>query len=207
MMITKMKIRFFPVAIFFALLLFSIYSFKPVISYRGEPVNSFQITSDEDKLYNLIMEYRKSKGLPNIPRSASLSKVAQLHVEDLMTNHPDKGNCNLHSWSNKGKWTPCCYTKDHKAATCMWSKPVELTSYPGNGYEISAWASYTHTPESSLDSWKSSSGHNAVIMNTGIWKSMDWKAIGVGMRGNYAVVWFGTDEDPVKIKWKVMATR
>ncbi len=38
--------------------------------------------------------------------------------------------------------------------------------------------------------------HNAVIINDGMW-SRSWKAIGIGIYGNYAVVWFGNEEDPV----------
>jgi hypothetical protein len=34
-----------------------------------------------------------------------------------------------------------------------------------------------------------------VIVNSGIWKDMNWKAIGIGLDGEYGVVWFGAEED------------
>jgi hypothetical protein len=153
-----------------------------------------QPTADEQKLYDLIMAYRKQKGLPVIPLSKSLTTVAQIHVKDLTDNRPVYGNCNLHSWSSKGKWTPCCYTRDHAQASCMWSKPRELTKYRGNGYEISFMDTGGATPIGALDSWQYSPGHNAVIINEGSWNEK-WNAIGVGINGNYAVVWFGREPD------------
>jgi hypothetical protein len=48
-----------------------------------------------------------------------------------------------------------------------------------------------------LASWKSSSGHNGVILNQGIWSDYSWKAVGVGIYRNYAVLWFGKENDPV----------
>src|SRR5688572_16243476 len=70
------------------------------------------LSEEEQKLYNLIMEYRKSKNLPAIPLSAKLTKVAQTHARDLMDNYKFdlKNKCNPHSWSKKGKWSACCYT-------------------------------------------------------------------------------------------------
>ncbi|MFM7709670.1 MAG: hypothetical protein ACKO5C_02030 [Ferruginibacter sp.] len=76
----------------------------------------------------------------------------------------------------------------------MWSKPRELTKYKGNGYEISHMNSAGANPIEALDSWQFSSGHNEVILNVGVWKE-SWNAIGVGMLGNYAVVWFGREKD------------
>jgi len=151
------------------------------------------LSIDEYKLYELIMEYRASKGLPKIPLSASLTIVAQTHGKDLMKNAP-KAPCNMHSWSNQGKWTACCYTPDHKQAPAMWSKPKELTNYQGAGYEIAHWSSALATPQGALDGWKKSNGHNTVIINAASWKSK-WNAIGIGIVGNYAVVWFGNEVD------------
>jgi len=157
------------------------------------------LNNEEAELYNIIMQYRYSKGLTKIPLSKSLTFVAQTHVKDLANNNPHNGSfssgCNGHSWSNKGNWTPCCYTSDHARAKCMWSKPSELTSYKGNGYEIGHWTSGTATAEGALSGWKSSSGHNAVIINQGIWRDANWQAIGVGIYKNYTVVWFGKERD------------
>lgn len=154
-----------------------------------------QSTSEQEaELYKLIMEYRKASGLPEIPRSPALTQVARLHVRDLVENHPDRGECNLHSWSAHGTWSSCCYTNDHAEASCMWNKPKELTSYPGNGFEIAHWSSEGVTPEGALQGWQGSRGHNSVILNQGQWKDQ-WNAIGIGIRGSYAVVWFGNKAD------------
>lgn len=166
-----------------------------LIFFQIQSFSSQTLSSDENKLYELIMEYRIANGLPIIPLSESLTIVAQTHVKDLYINHPNQGNCNLHSWSSNGNWTPCCYTSDHAQADKMWSKPRELTSYKGSGFEI-AYAIFgcDATPEGSLNGWKSSSGHNAVLLNEGMW-NQDWKAIGVGMFKGYAVVWFGHESE------------
>jgi hypothetical protein len=53
-----------------------------------------------------------------------------------------QGDCNMHSWSDKGfnVWNSCCYTSDHAEAECMWDKPREITfgSFTGFGYENAA---------------------------------------------------------------------
>jgi uncharacterized protein YkwD len=152
------------------------------------------LSQEEQALFDLIMQYRKSKNLPPIPLSPSLTFVAQAHARDLFENSPDQGRCNLHSWSNRGKWTPCCYTDDHANANGMWVKPSELTSYRGRGYEIAAWSSEEISANTALDLWKSSPGHHACIINSGIWKT-PWKAIGIGIYNGYALVWFGHEAD------------
>ena len=163
-------------------------------------VSLSQITQEEAKLYELIMEYRIEKGLPRIPLSPSLMFVAQTHVRDLVDNTPDLGDCNGHSWSDKGDWTPCCYTPDHAQAQCMWDKPRELTSYTGNGYEIAIGSNdiisgYVATADSALKGWKGSPLHNAVILNEGIWNIVEWKAIGIGIYKGFVCAWFGSEPD------------
>ena len=161
------------------------------------------ISADEAKLYELIMDYRKSKGLESIPLSNSLTVVAQTHCKDLAENKPDLSeDCNAHSWSDVGDWTSCCYTPDHAQANCMWDKPGELSSYPGRGFEIAvgssepAFDTFVMTPEYAIDSWKKSVHHNNVLINEAIWKSSKWNAIGVGIKKGFACVWFGKKIDP-----------
>jgi uncharacterized protein YkwD len=180
------KVYLFMIALFFI-------SALAVFAATGDSFNAETVAlSDEEKeLFDSINAYRAEKKLPPIPFSASLTFVAQTHVKDLFENRPDKSPCNMHSWSNKGKWTPCCYTPDHKQAKNMWNKPSELTGYKGAGYEISTMiSSGSMTAKDALRSWKSSSGHNAVIVNESIWKAKKWTSLGVGMYKNYAVVWF-----------------
>lgn len=163
----------------------------------------FCITQEENKLYNLINSYRKQMGLNPVPLSASLSEVAKSHARDLSINNPDLGRCNMHSWSAKGQWQSCCYTADHSEAECMWEKPSELTEYEGAGYEIvtkyyrpSTGEELEQTAENALNNWKKSASHNTVILNKSNWSRLNWNAIGVGIYGGYATVWFGEKTDP-----------
>ena len=41
------------------------------------------LSDKEQQLYTLVMEYRKSKGLPDIPVSPSLSFFSKIYVRDL----------------------------------------------------------------------------------------------------------------------------
>lgn len=147
-------------------------------------------------LAQIINRYRRQQGLDEIPISPSLTYVAKYHVYDLEKNNPDTGSCNLHSWSNKGDWTPCCYTSNHARARCMWDKPKELTSYKGNGYEIAAMSTGGITAQEALELWQESSPHHNVILNRGIWADQKFKAMGAAVSNYYAVVWFGTETDP-----------
>lgn len=149
----------------------------------------------DDALVAVINAYRVEHGLPAIPVSPSLTLVAEAHVEDLLVNAPDQGECNMHSWSPTKRWGACCYTGDHKRASCMWNKPRELTRgrYKANGYEIVTWHSAGMTPERALELWISSPGHRAMILNEDIWKSVTWHGIGAAIGDRYAVAWFGED--------------
>ena len=163
------------------------------------PMADVCLSSEEQKLYDLIMAYRKSKGLKSIPLSAKLSQVAQTHARDLADNYKfdPKNECNPHSWSAKGKWTACCYTADHREAECMWSKPREIAAYDGSGYEIAYYSSQGATAEEGLEGWKVSPGHNPLIINSGNWSKIQWKGIGIGLYKEYGLVWFGDVADDV----------
>jgi hypothetical protein len=150
---------------------------------------------DGAELVDLVNAYRQSEGLPVVPYSPSLSCVAVTHVHDL-AEHPPQGECNLHSWSDAGDWSACCYTPDHAEAMCMWMKPQELTDYPGYGYENAAAGA--GTPEAALSMWQGSPPHNDVILNQGIWESHPWGAVGAGLYQGYAVLWFGEQSDPAR---------
>jgi len=172
-----------------------------LLSGRGQKfmLPEFTLNKAEADLYEMINDYRKEKGLEPVPLSRNLTYVAKLHSQDLAENFPYNKRCNLHSWSDHGPWTPCCYTDDHKKAPCMWYKPGELSNYPGYGYEIAYWTNEPLGPadyaRKALAGWKRSPGHNTVIVNLGRWKEKDWKAMGVGVYKGYATVWFGEEED------------
>jgi uncharacterized protein YkwD len=171
---------------------------KPILTFNGDVC----VSSEEKKLYDLIMSYRKDKNVSAIPFSAKLTKVAQVHVRDLENNydHENSGECNPHSWSSKGDWTPCCYTSDHKEAKCMWLKPKEIGGYPGNGYEIAYFSSAGANAIEGLEGWQKSPGHNPLLINSGMWSKVKWQAIGIGVYGQYGVVWFGEEADESKMK-------
>ena len=158
-------------------------------------------SESEINLFNLINTVRKGKGMNTLSLSSSLSRVAELHAKDLQENAPISERCNLHSWSGEGIWKNCCYKEDHSNPECMWLKPREITPYQGHGYEILAfWKSGSDpnleiSPETAIRLWLESPGHSNVIFNEKTFKQVEWNAIGVGIYGNYAAIWFGVEED------------
>lgn len=169
---------------------------------RSPATTEICVSAEEKKLFDLIMQYRKSKKLGSIPLSAKLTLVAQTHARDLAENYDfsPKNKCNPHSWSDKGSWTSCCYTNDHKRGSCMWSKPQEIAGYPGNGYEIAYYSSLGASAQEGIDGWKLSPGHNPLLINTGTWSNVQWNAIGIGIYKEYGVVWFGEIADETGAK-------
>lgn len=180
--------------ILFALLIVMQASVTPEVPDRG---GAICLNQEEKKLYDLITEYRKSKGLPPIALSAKLTAVAQTHARDLAEHYEfdPKNKCNPHSWSKKGQWSSCCYTSDHKAAKCMWDKPGEIAGYSSPGYEIAYYSSAGASASEGLEGWKKSPAHNPLIVNEGIWNKVTWKGIGIGIYQEYGIVWFGELQD------------
>lgn len=152
-------------------------------------------TTEEKELFQKINAYRNTLNLSAVPLSPALNKVAQAHARDLMENYTPSNRCNMHSWSKKGSWSACCYTDNHKKANCMWDKPKEISGYDSPGYEVAYWHSAMALPGEALEVWKKSPGHHAVLANLGPFKQAKWKAMGVGIYKQYAVVWFGEMED------------
>jgi hypothetical protein len=165
---------------------------KQVLSAPPE----FCISEAEWKLYRMVNEYRRQYDLPPIPLSRSLCFVASTHVKDLNLNHPDKGPCNSHSWSDKGPWKPFCYPKDEDKKNSVWDKPKELSSYNSKGYEIIYWENSAVVIDSVIAFWKSIDYFNGFLMNTGKWQGRKWNAIGIAIFENYASAWFGEVPDP-----------
>ncbi len=172
---------------------------QPVYNPTVYALDDVCLSAEEWELYRLINTHRGTKGLPPIPLSRSLTYVAQLHCWDSYYNKPSGGPCNMHSWSDKGPWKPVCYTGDHRNMHLMHSKPKELTTYVGSGYEISygSWG-LNAVAADALESWQNSAPHYAVIVNSGIWEEA-WNAMGIGMYGGFAHVWFGYDKDAAKV--------
>ncbi|MGE5425318.1 MAG: CAP domain-containing protein [Syntrophothermus sp.] len=180
-------------------------SFIPDSENRGPVTNprEIRLNEAEKEIFRLVNEYREQNHLPAVKFSPSLSYVAYCHVRDLAENLPADERCNLHSWSEKGPWSSCCYTEDHMRASCMWAKPRELTSYKSDGYEIAYWTNEVLFPDEfaakAIRGWKKSPPHNEVMVNLDQWKTISWKAMGVGVYKGYAVVWFGDAPDEVML--------
>jgi len=150
----------------------------------------FCVSEKAYKIFELINEARKENKLDMIPLSASLSFVSSTHINDLILNHPDTGLCNLQSWSDKGNWTSCCYQAYIPVQECMWNKPKELSLYNYRGYELAFYQNESLPPEEILSGWLNIPKALDMILNKGEWQNA-WRAMGVGTKDGYAVVWFG----------------
>ncbi len=184
----------------FLIILLFLIALQPTMSAqkkKPEPTipSSYCISARELELYQLINEYRQSQGLEIIPLSKSLCYVAYVHVRDLQKNRPDLSGCNLHSWSGKGSWTPCCYAKEPNRQECMFKKPQELTGYKGHAQEIILWENKPASPSSSLEQWKSLEPTNDILIKRGRWAQKNWQAMGVALFEGYTSVWFGEAAD------------
>ncbi|UWQ19654.1 CAP domain-containing protein [Jannaschia sp. M317] len=167
-----------------------------------QPHASDALSGEELALYDLIMDYRQAEGLSRIPLSAGLTTTAGRHALDTTENFWAEGRdfepgANLHSWSDAP------YFADHSQPQNMWDAPQRIgTTYPGNGFEISAAGQ--STIEEALRGWQASPGHDPVIVNSGIWERATWQSIGIGIadndQGPYGGVvyhvWFGREVDP-----------
>ena len=149
------------------------------------------------------MAYRASEGLDPIPLSLGLTTTAGRHTADMLYNIWNAGmvlpdGANLHSWSDAP------YYRDHRDPNVMWDAPERIgTSYTDSGFEISAAGQ--SDIKAALTGWQNSSGHDAVIVNSGPWSDLEWNAIGIGVahdpsvatyQGDVYHVWFGRDPDP-----------
>lgn len=177
-------------------------------------VDAPELSAKEKELIKLVNDYREQHGKKRLKVSKSLMKVARTHVNDLnmnfdMDNPPVdsrgiKGN--MHSWSDKGNWTPVVYTEDHKYSHLMHNKPKEITGYNQTGVEV-AVNGFMITPQRALKSWKNSPGHNDVILSQNGWKDPSPELIesgftglanmGVAINGDYACVWFSHDDNGI----------
>jgi len=158
--------------------------FSSAIAQNYNPQNykptGVKLSSKEVRLYHALMKYRKQNNLPKLKVSRSLTYVAQVHTWDLKNNQPQRGNCNLHSWSDKGTWSNCCGTNNN---SCMQEKAQKLASYTKKCQEI-VYNNRKVRPNQIIRTWKKGK-ESSVILNS------KWKAIGLAMQGEYALVWLG----------------
>ncbi len=179
---------------FFLLLVYSLLFSTMTIGQNNKIPKDFSISEKSMDLFNLINDQRTANNLNKIELSASLSFVAVTHIEDLLINHPDTSLCNLHSWSDKGEWTACCYQPYIPNQDCMWDKPKELTPYKYRGYELTFYQDEELTTAEILAGWMEIPDASDMILNKGRWVN-EWRAMGVGIEKGYAVVWFGRAAD------------
>lgn len=77
----------------------------------------------------------------------------------------------------------------------MQEKPHELTDYQGKGYEIIYWENKDATADNAFDQWRTISVSRSLMTNFKKWEDFSWKAIGVAIEKNFAIVWFGEEMD------------
>jgi len=158
-----------------------------------------ECAKEDVQLTKELNDFRASQGLPRIPVSAHLTKVARFHTSVGKSNYEDR-SCNMHSWGEDSqspeRWSPCCYTSDHAEAACMWNKPKELTPYKGNGYEISA-GGYANNA-AAIQGWFKSSGHRVVMLSEGSWSRING-AIGCAVTDRLYHCWFGASKDALDV--------
>jgi hypothetical protein len=149
------------------------------------------MNQEETILFNMINDMRIQSKLPAIAFSSDLCKVANTHIADLIKYKPQDKGCSLHSWSGSGKWTSCCNTKEVFGIQCMKSKPREITGYKGDGFELIYWGEDKATPEEAATLWKQVDASSDMILSRAKWSGYQWKALGVGMKDGYAILWLG----------------
>ena len=150
-----------------------------------------RMNQDETILFNMINDMRIQNKLPAIPYSSDLCKVANTHIADLIKYKPQEKGCSLHSWSGSGKWTSCCNTKEVFGIQRMKSKPREITGYKGDGFELIYWGEDKATPEEAAALWKQVDASLDMILSRAKWRGYQWKALGVGIKDGYAILWLG----------------
>lgn len=184
-------------AVFFLLVYISAFAQEKIVQKTPKPSvpAEFCIDSDALILFNMINDFRRSNKLPVIPLSRSLCYVATLHIDDLRSANASDNECGVHSWSDKGNWKPCCYSKDPARNACMSNKPKELTGYQGSGYEVVYWSEETVTPMAAMELWRSTPISKSVFLNQDKWQARQWKAMGVALSDGYAIVWLGDKPD------------
>jgi hypothetical protein len=166
------------------------------INAQSKDDDSMCINQNELRLVSLINQFRVQNKLSEIPLSKSLSFVAKTHVYDLQVNRPDTSICNTASWSDKGKWSSCCFNNYVLKTECMWDKPKELTPYKFKGYEISYFEEGIVNEDSLFRLWSTTGEVSDMLLSKGIHSDKKWLAIGAGISDNYACIWLGQRADP-----------
>jgi len=154
------------------------------------------LSKEESRLAEMINTLRRQNRQPEIALSASLTNVAKLHVNDLQVNKPDTSICSTASWSNKGQWTPCCFTSLAPNFECIWNKPKELTGYNYRGYEIVHFEEGIIVVDSMFSLWAKTPAVIDMLLGRNHHSDKRWAAMGIAVGENYVSVWLGQRPDP-----------
>ncbi|NCD42330.1 MAG: hypothetical protein EOL88_09590 [Bacteroidia bacterium] len=153
------------------------------------------LSNEEQALANAVNQWRRQNDLPEVPLSNALTYVADVHAKDLHFYTPYDRNCSMHSWSDNGRWSGCCYSNPTTDGRCMHNKPHELTGYAGLGFELVYWDNSAHPSENAFQLWKANHASNTLLLNRDLFSVYDWNAMGVRIFRGYVVLWFGTVQD------------
>jgi len=157
--------------------------------------SEFCISAEDNKLYESINLFLLENGQKELSLSKSLSYVANLHITDLIQNHPDTSICNLSSWSNNGNWTSCCYQKYVPNQDCMWDKPKELTNFKYRGYELVLFFEEEFNSDTVMQLLLSSNAVIDMLLTKGDYSKKKWVCLGLANNKEYASIWFAQRAD------------
>ena len=171
---------------------FIILSAPAVFSQNKAPKvtpKKYAIEKNELSLIDAINKYRSQKGQGELQLSPSLSFVAHTHLNDIRLNSKDEHGCNLNSWSDKGKWIPCCFDGKQKSLDLMTSKPSEIIGFRGKGYEIVITAKKGISTKDLTNLWLDNKATQDFILNKGQWSNRNWQCMGVSIYNGFASIW------------------
>ena len=158
---------------------------------------SYYIEKNELQLSEAINKLRVKKGLGELQLSPSLSFVARTHLNDIRLNSKNQHGCNLNSWSDKGKWTPCCFNAKQKNLDLMNSKPSEIIGFRGKGFEIVVALKKEVTGNDINDLWLNATSTHEFLLNTGPWTNRNWQSMGISIYKGYASIWLSELPDRI----------
>jgi hypothetical protein len=149
----------------------------------------YTIGKNDLQLSDAINIYRSKRGLGELQLSPSLCFVAKTHLNDIRLYSKDEHGCNLNSWSDKGKWIPCCFNGQQKNLDLMTSKPSEIIGFHGKGFEIVVAAKKEISTNDLAKKWLEAKTTQDFILNKGQWSNRNWQCIGISIYNGFASIW------------------
>lgn len=159
--------------------------------------SSFYVEKNEIQLSEAINKFRAKKGLGELQLSPSLCYVAKTHLNDIRLHSKNQHGCNLNSWSDKGKWTPCCFNGKQINMNLMTSKPAEIVGFRGKGFEIVIAAKKDVSTKNLADLWLNAKTTTDFLLSMGKWSNHSWQSMGVSIYHGFASIWFSEMPDRI----------